>query len=118
EIRSLPSADPPAGNHHARAVSVPFAACKMSFPSNVGFFPFPSVLTNTLAPGAEWAVRLAVLRTSMALYTPPPGFTDVLYQTLLEVTDGAGSRLLLPVTAKGLQSYSASGSGALGLASR
>jgi hypothetical protein len=108
-IRVLPSAAPPTGNFAALAGNVPLASWKMNFPSNVGFFPLPALLTNTLPSGSAWVVRLAVLRTNMSPYTPPPGVTDVLYESLLEVTDGAGSRLLVPVTAKGLQTYAASG---------
>jgi hypothetical protein len=39
----------------------------------------------------------------MAPFTPPPGVTDFLYQSLLEVNDGSGSRTLVGVTARGLQ---------------
>jgi hypothetical protein len=50
-----------------------------------------------LAPGEEWSARLAVRRIDM---TPGPG---AVYQSLLEVTDGVGSRLQIPVRAYALQ---------------
>jgi hypothetical protein len=37
----------------------------------------------------------------MAAFTPPPG-REALYQSLMEVSDAAGSLLILPVSAKGL----------------
>jgi hypothetical protein len=105
-VRPLSSAAPMSGNYPALAGDVPLAYWKMSFPSNVGFFPLPATLTNTLPAGGVWSLRLAVVRTNMAPYTPPPGVGDFLYQSLLEVTDGAGSRLLVPVTARRSQTLS------------
>jgi len=61
----------------------------------------------TVGPGQEWNLRLEAQRAAMAPFTPPPGVTDALYQSLLEVTDGAGTRLLVGVTARGLQSQAA-----------
>ena len=48
-------------------------------------------------PGEQWELRLAVRRKDM------PSSGDALYQSLLEVTDAAGStRYTIPVTSEGL----------------
>jgi hypothetical protein len=104
-LKALSSTQPPVGFEIARAGDVPLSYWKMTFPNNVGFFPFPSQLNDTLAPGAEWAIRLAVRRADMAGFTPPAGAADALYESLLQLTDGAGTRWLVPVTAHGLQDY-------------
>jgi len=63
-----------------------------------------------MPPGAEWAVRLAVRRADMNSFSLPGGYTDALYQSLIEVTDTLGSRAVVPVSANGLVSFS-SGAG-------
>jgi hypothetical protein len=51
-----------------------------------------------LGPGREWNMELHVRRSEM-----PASVADrALFQTILEVTDGAGTRVLLPVTVEGL----------------
>ncbi len=69
-----------------------------------GWSHLPAQLVRTnLAPGAEWAIRLAVRRPDMPPYNGPVGDAGVLYQSLLEVTDASGlARILVPVSAAGL----------------
>ena len=78
-------------------------AVPLSYWNGSEFAPLASTISKVVAPGAEWSVRLAVRRPDMAAYTPPAGRTDILYQTVLQVSDGAGMRLRVPVTAKGMQ---------------
>jgi hypothetical protein len=73
----------------------------MNYPSNIGFVPITQSLTNTIPAGGKWSVRLAVRRPDMQ--APPAGATNVLYQSLLQVADGAGALQLVPVTASGMQ---------------
>jgi hypothetical protein len=76
---------------------------------DLGWFVLPSPLTMVLKPGQEWNLRLEAQRAAMAPFTPPSGVSDVLYQSLLELSDGAGSRRLVGVTANGLQTFTAAG---------
>lgn len=104
-IVQLPSGAPTGTGYPALAGEVPLSYWRSVFPTNFGFVPFPARLTNTIPAGGQWALRLAVRRTDMKPFTLPTGFSDALYQSLLQVTDGGGSRWVVPVTAAGLQSY-------------
>ena len=71
-----------------------------------GWTNLPAQLVySNLPPGSEWTLRLAVRRADMVPYAGLVGPAGALYQSLLEVADGAStSRLLLPVTAQGFGS--------------
>jgi len=72
------------------------------------WLPFPA--SFTIAAGQQLSLRVAIVRTNMAAFTPPPGITNVSYQSILEVTDDAGlTRIPVPVTALGLQNFGAGG---------
>ena len=114
-ITQLSSGAATGPNYPALAGDVPLSYWRTLLPTNFGFVPFPARLTNTIPPRGQWALRLAVRRADMKPFTLPPGFTDALYQSLLQVADGAGTRWVVPVTAAGLQSYSQA---ALGMKSR
>ena len=104
----------PAGNGYpalAGAVPLNYFLLTTTNQLNARWLPLPSPLTRVLGPGQEWHLRLEAQRSAMAAFTPPPGVSDVLYQSLLEVTDGRGSRRLVGVTAKGLQSFASGGNG-------
>jgi hypothetical protein len=60
--------------------------------------PFSSPLTVTLAPGSESTFRFAARRKDFAASSAPPG-VNVSYQGILEFSDDAGSRVLVPVSA-------------------
>jgi hypothetical protein len=108
-LKQVPSMTPPDMSFPALAGAVPLSYYLASYPTNVGFVPLPAQLTNMLAPGDEWSIRLAVRRPDMAAYTPPTGVTNALYQSLLQISDGVGTRVLVPVTAQGLQNYGGGG---------
>jgi hypothetical protein len=113
-IRRVASGLPPGNEYSALAGAVPLAHFRMSVTQNqleAGWLPLPPQLTMVLRPGQEWNLRLEAQRAAMAPFTPPPGVTDVLYQSLLEIGDGAGSRSLVGVTARGLQTFTAGGAG-------
>jgi hypothetical protein len=104
-LRKQASASAPAGAQPSLAGDVPVCYFVMNVASNqFGWAPLPSQLSSNVPPGGEWAIRLEVRRTAM---TPPAGGAGGLYQSLLEITDGAGSRLLVPITAKGLVNLAA-----------
>lgn len=65
--------------------------------------PLTSPLTLSIPAGSELALPLSVRRADMAPFTPPPG-REALYQSLLDLRDGAGSLLVLPVSAEGMSS--------------
>ena len=107
-IRSLPSADPPSGTSPVKAGEVPMHYWKFDRANNqAGWTPFPDSLSRIGVPAGEtWTIRIEVRRSEMAAFTPPQGVSGVLYQSLLEVTDGGGTtRILIPVTAEGLQDF-------------
>jgi hypothetical protein len=108
-IKRLSSGAPPGPNSPALAGDVPLSYWQMNLGNNqIGWVALTGPLTSPpMAPGAEWALRLAVRRADMTPFALPAGYTDALYQSLLEVTDGLGSRVLVPVSANGLQSYAA-----------
>ncbi len=109
-IKTLASGNPPNTSFPALAGPVPLSYWLMNFASNqVGWAALPAQLTSaSMPPGAEWDLRLAVRRADMNPFTPPAGYSDALYQSLLEVTDTLGSRAVVPVSANGLSSFSTS----------
>ena len=110
-VRTLPSASPPTSTAAPLAGDVPLSFYRFDPAStNSGWTPLPSQLSQAnLAPGEEWAIRLAVRRADLTPFTSPPGKTEGLYQTLLEINDGVGSRCTLPVSSLGSQRTSAAG---------
>ena len=109
-LKTLTSANPPDTSSPALAGPVPLAYWRMSFgaTNQVGWVNLPAQLTSpAMPPGAEWAVRLAVRRADMNSFSLPTGYTDALYQSLLEVTDTLGSHAVVPVSANGLVSFAA-----------
>lgn len=109
-VRQLTSMLPAGNNYPALAGTVPLNYFQMDVGQNqldVRWLALPAQLTVVLGPGQERGVRLEAKRADMAPFTPPPGVTDVLYQSMLEVRDGTGSRRLVGVTADGLQTFTA-----------
>ena len=95
---SQPSADP---NSPALAGSVPLSYWRMELATKTyGWFPLRSAVPLNLAIGEEVRLRVAVNRAEMAPFSPASGGEDHQYQSLLEISDQAGTRLRLPVTAR------------------
>jgi hypothetical protein len=102
-ISPLASASPPDTSFPPLAGAVPLSYWKLDPAHNVGgWFPLNGTLVQSnLAPNQTFQLRLSVRRPDM---TPYLGSPDALYQTLLEVRDvGGSSRLVVPVSAQGLQ---------------
>src|SRR5688572_935239 len=113
-VRRLNSTLPSNGEYPVLAGAVPLNYFNLSLTQNqldARWLPLPAPLTVVLGPGQERNLRLEAQRAVMAPFTPPPGVTDVLYQSLLEVGDGIGSRCLVGVTARGLQTFASTGGG-------
>jgi hypothetical protein len=112
-VRRTSSMQPTGNSYPALAGAVPLNYFELTATNQLSarWLPLPAPLTKVLRPGQEWHLRLEAQRAAMAAFTPPPGVSDVLYQSLLEVTDGRGSRRLVGVTANGLQSFASGGSG-------
>jgi hypothetical protein len=102
-IAQMASLAPPKGVAPL-AGSVPLSYWRTVLPTNFGFQPLNAPLTNTIPAGGSWAVRLAVRRPDMAAPPGNPGPIEPLYESLLQVNDGAGSLWLVPVTSQGKQS--------------
>jgi hypothetical protein len=69
--------------------------------NGTAFVPLPNPLTLNLAARQSDVIELELRRRDMAPFTGPAGAGAAAYQSLLEVTDGFGTRLFLPVTAAG-----------------
>jgi hypothetical protein len=96
------SEDAPDFTTPALAGHVPLALWRMDLKSGVyGFYPLDVPYSLNLAAGEQVKLRLAVRRPDMAPYALRQGPTDYLYQSLLAVGDDAGTRVLVPVTARG-----------------
>ena len=111
-LRRLISAAPPGAEHPALAGTVPLNQFQLNLTQNqldARWVPLPAQLTVTLRPGQETNLRLEAQRAAMTPFTPGTGVGDALYQSLLEVSDGAGSRRLVGVTARGLQTFAGEG---------
>ena len=103
-LRQLPSTSP-SGSVEA---GVPLYYFRMTLAVNdAGWYPLPTPLAKSLAPGQEWNLRLEARRAEMAPFTGSPGLAAPAYQSLLEISDEAGSRSLLGVRALGLQASAA-----------
>ena len=104
-VRKLPSGAPPNTNYPALAGDVPLSYWVLNLATNqTSWLPLPAALTSSsMAPGSEWSLRLAVRRADMAAFSLPAGYADSAYQSLLEVTDTAGSRQVVPVSSAGFQ---------------
>lgn len=104
-VRRIASQAPPNGDSPVLAGTVPLAYFRINTARNeFGWLPLPDVLQQVaVAPGEDWVLRLEAKRTSMADFVPPANHKGVLYQSLLEISNGAGARYLVPVSAEGLQ---------------
>jgi len=56
----------------------------------------PEKLTKTLKPGQKWTQRFIVRRNDM----PGTASSGALFQNLLEIEDGAGAKIYMPMTAE------------------
>ena len=107
-LKPLASGTPSSSSSTALAGPVPLSYYRVNLSSNqLGWVPMPAQLTSpSMAPGAEWALRLEVRRGDMNSFSLPAGSTDALYQSLLELTDTLGSHAFVPVSANGLHALS------------
>ena len=56
----------------------------------------PEQISKTLKPGQKWTQRFIVKRNNM----PGNASRDALFQNLLEINDGAGTKIYMPMTAE------------------
>ena len=92
-LRLLPS-DPAPDGQASVAGPVPIYYYVMNLTNNgSGWVPLAGSLSKSnVGAGDQWVLRLEARRANM------PQHSHGLYQSLLEVTDGSGSRLLIPVS--------------------
>lgn len=105
-VRQLASEPPPSGESFPPlAGEVPLSYWYSSDTVPGVWTNLPATLTRkNVAPGAEWRLRLAVRRADMS--SPPSTSSELepLYQSLLEVTESAGTRRhVIPVSAYGMR---------------
>jgi hypothetical protein len=101
-LRLRDSESPPTtGGWPERAGPVPLSYLARNADNEWAWSDFPAGgLSQALAPGEEWTLRLGVRRLDFAPYAPT-GSQGAAYQSILEVSDGAESLLIrVPVTAQ------------------
>jgi hypothetical protein len=104
-IRSLPSLARPgnATNSALNAGTVVLSYWNFAVTNatnvTVSWKPFDAPMNLSLPAGGQATLRLAVRRRDFAL-SGFPAAANAAYQSVLEVTDGAGSRVLVPVAAQ------------------
>lgn len=98
-VQQMPSAQPPTGTTPELAGNVPLSSFVMDYPTTVGFQPLNQPLTKTVPAGSTWSLRLAVRRQDLP--TPQSPSANSQYQSLLQISDGAGVLHVAPVTASG-----------------
>ncbi len=101
----LPSETPPEGEGvPLLAGPTPLSYFAMDLAEEkVEFVPLEAPVQFTVPASGSLAVRLGVRRADMAAYEPPSPELPFLYQSILEITDGLGTRHLVPVSAEGLK---------------
>ncbi|MFC1736163.1 hypothetical protein ACFL1X_08600 [Candidatus Hydrogenedentota bacterium] len=102
---------PPSPTFPVLAGATPLSYWKTDFVNSIyGWITFPEELQISIPAGKELVLRLAVRRKDMAPFTPPEGARGASYQSLMEISDGEGYRVLLPVSAKSATPGRAEGS--------
>lgn len=123
-ISATPSETPRNGNFVRVLGDVPLSIWKMDISNHVyGWYPLLSAERLPLRPGEKRDVRLSPRRVDFAMPIAATGSSGGLYQGILTLADGAGSRWSIPVTAdragsfgpSGLSSTSADGTISMGL---
>jgi hypothetical protein len=71
-------------------------------PGNLEWVPITSATPFTVSANSENMLRLAVRRPDMSDYTPPQGVSDYQYQSVAIFSSGAGDKVLVPVSARGI----------------
>ena len=106
-VRPVQSQAPPNASVPVLAGIVPLALFRIDpAQSPLAWIPLTEAVQRTgIAPGEEWVVRLEVRRRDMANFVPPATHHGVLFQSLLEISNGAGVQRLVPVSAEGLVSH-------------
>jgi hypothetical protein len=106
-VQELSSLAPPGANFPLLAGAVPLSYYNIDAANRLfGWFGLPNPLQKlNLQPGQEWVLRLEVNRNQMAPFVPPATNNGVLYQSVLQISDNTGARLLVPVSSQGLINY-------------
>ncbi len=108
-VRPIASGNPADSRSPALAGAVPLSYFRQNAAQGeFSWIPLTGALQQTaIAPGEEWILRLEVNRNLMPEFVPSANSNGALYQSLLEVSNGAGFRQLVPVSAEGLKTYAA-----------
>lgn len=108
-VQELSSLTPPSNSFPLLAGAVPLSYYNIDATNRLfGWVGLPNTLQRAnLQPGQDWVLRLAVNRNQMTPFVPPTTNNGVLYQSVLQISDNTGVRLLVPVSSEGLISYGA-----------
>lgn len=99
------SQPPDSGAYPVRAGGVALSFYKTDYANeDVGWREFNDAVTVTVPARTRHSVRLAVRRADLAPYMPAGGDEDYNYQSLLTIEDNTGVRLVMPVSARSIQS--------------
>ena len=96
-LRVLPSEVPPGNSTPADAGTV---ALGFLADGATAYAPVTAPLNITLGPGLADELRFELRRQEMAAFAVPAGRTSARYQGLLELSDNAGMRVMLPLSAE------------------
>ncbi|MBE7503891.1 MAG: hypothetical protein HS113_27115 [Verrucomicrobiales bacterium] len=96
-LRLQPSEVPPAGDFPGSAGPLVLG---VRTNGASGFIPWTAPLAVPLGPGQVNELRFELRRHEMAPYAARPAAVPPRYQGLLEVSDGAGMRVILPLSAE------------------
>ncbi len=100
-FRLIPSADAPTTTSPKVAGPVPLSYFQMDIQAQqIGWIPLPDSLGVEVESGQTRTVRFMVRRKDLAAPAPESGINP-LYQSLLRISDGAGSLCILPVSTRG-----------------
>ncbi|MCK5852747.1 hypothetical protein KAH27_06920 [bacterium] len=95
-VRIINSATPPAGEE-ANAGNVPISYWHTDFENQkFQWKMMPAQLNKTIKAGGKWTQRFMVRRNDM----PESASPSALFQNLLEIEDGTGAKIYMPMTAE------------------
>ena len=98
-VRLLPSGDPPSGVPPLGG-GVPLSYAERATNGVTAHWRSFASLSTGVVAGGEWEIGLMARRADMQTAAGQPQSGETEFGSLLEITDGTGTRILVPVTAE------------------